>query len=1598
MSSSSSTMQMTYYVRFVGADGTALSGDGGAQWFQLSDFAVGFSNSASIGSATGGAGAGKATFNPLSLKLPSNELPQLDNLLFTGGHLSQIEVAGYANSGGTQMLVDDYLFGTDFLTAASTDISGAQQLSVAFGQVQQSHYSQSTTGAVQPPTQIGWDVVTNSADPGGIAAPPTGPVATASTPAPSVYYVRFVGADGTALSGDGGAQWFQLSDFAVGFSNSASIGSATGGAGAGKATFNPLSLKLPSNELPQLDNLLFTGGHLSQIEVAGYANSGGTQMLVDDYLFGTDFLTAASTDISGAQQLSVAFGQVQQSHYSQSTTGAVQPPTQIGWDVVTNSADPGGIAAPPTGPVATASTPAPSVYYVRFVGADGTALSGDGGAQWFQLSDFAVGFSNSASIGSATGGAGAGKATFNPLSLKLPSNELPQLDNLLFTGGHLSQIEVAGYANSGGTQMLVDDYLFGTDFLTAASTDISGAQQLSVAFGQVQQSHYSQSTTGAVQPPTQIGWDVVTNSADPGGIAAPPTGPVATASTPAPSVYYVRFVGADGTALSGDGGAQWFQLSDFAVGFSNSASIGSATGGAGAGKATFNPLSLKLPSNELPQLDNLLFTGGHLSQIEVAGYANSGGTQMLVDDYLFGTDFLTAASTDISGAQQLSVAFGQVQQSHYSQSTTGAVQPPTQIGWDVVTNSADPGGIAAPPTGPVATASTPAPSVYYVRFVGADGTALSGDGGAQWFQLSDFAVGFSNSASIGSATGGAGAGKATFNPLSLKLPSNELPQLDNLLFTGGHLSQIEVAGYANSGGTQMLVDDYLFGTDFLTAASTDISGAQQLSVAFGQVQQSHYSQSTTGAVQPPTQIGWDVVTNSADPGGIAAPPTGPVATASTPAPSVYYVRFVGADGTALSGDGGAQWFQLSDFAVGFSNSASIGSATGGAGAGKATFNPLSLKLPSNELPQLDNLLFTGGHLSQIEVAGYANSGGTQMLVDDYLFGTDFLTAASTDISGAQQLSVAFGQVQQSHYSQSTTGAVQPPTQIGWDVVTNSADPGGIAAPPTGPVATASTPAPSVYYVRFVGADGTALSGDGGAQWFQLSDFAVGFSNSASIGSATGGAGAGKATFNPLSLKLPSNELPQLDNLLFTGGHLSQIEVAGYANSGGTQMLVDDYLFGTDFLTAASTDISGAQQLSVAFGQVQQSHYSQSTTGAVQPPTQIGWDVVTNSADPGGIAAPPTGPVATASTPAPSVYYVRFVGADGTALSGDGGAQWFQLSDFAVGFSNSASIGSATGGAGAGKATFNPLSLKLPSNELPQLDNLLFTGGHLSQIEVAGYANSGGTQMLVDDYLFGTDFLTAASTDISGAQQLSVAFGQVQQSHYSQSTTGAVQPPTQIGWDVVTNSADPGGIAAPPTGPVATASTPAPSVYYVRFVGADGTALSGDGGAQWFQLSDFAVGFSNSASIGSATGGAGAGKATFNPLSLKLPSNELPQLDNLLFTGGHLSQIEVAGYANSGGTQMLVDDYLFGTDFLTAASTDISGAQQLSVAFGQVQQSHYSQSTTGAVQPPTQIGWDVVTNSADPAVSPPRQPGRLQRPAPRRRRFIMFALSAQMARR
>src|SRR5262249_54154984 len=146
--------------------------------------------------ATGGGGGGREKIKPPSLQFPSNELPRLDKLLFTRIHFSPIQGGGHSKGRGPQMLVGDYLFRPDFLTAASTNISGAQQLSVAFGQVVQTHYSQSPTGAVQPPTQIGWDQVTNSADPAGGAAPLTGPVATASSPAPSAYYVRFVDGNG----------------------------------------------------------------------------------------------------------------------------------------------------------------------------------------------------------------------------------------------------------------------------------------------------------------------------------------------------------------------------------------------------------------------------------------------------------------------------------------------------------------------------------------------------------------------------------------------------------------------------------------------------------------------------------------------------------------------------------------------------------------------------------------------------------------------------------------------------------------------------------------------------------------------------------------------------------------------------------------------------------------------------------------------------------------------------------------------------------------------------------------------------------------------------------------------------------------------------------------------------------------------------------------------------------------------------------------------------------------------------------------------------------------------------------------------------------
>jgi hypothetical protein len=100
-----------------------------------------------------------------------------------------------------------------------------------------------------------WNLFTNSSgfstdgstETSPAAAPatlsPQGPTVVPASSLPLNYYVRFTLLDGSVFTVNAG-QFFALGGFSFGDQQTGRIGSASGGAGAGKVTFTPLQLTL----------------------------------------------------------------------------------------------------------------------------------------------------------------------------------------------------------------------------------------------------------------------------------------------------------------------------------------------------------------------------------------------------------------------------------------------------------------------------------------------------------------------------------------------------------------------------------------------------------------------------------------------------------------------------------------------------------------------------------------------------------------------------------------------------------------------------------------------------------------------------------------------------------------------------------------------------------------------------------------------------------------------------------------------------------------------------------------------------------------------------------------------------------------------------------------------------------------------------------------------------------------------------------------------------------------------------------------------------------------------------------------------------------
>jgi type VI protein secretion system component Hcp len=210
-----------------------------------------------------------------------------------------------------------------------------------------------------------------------------------------------------------------------------------------------------------------------------------------------------------------------------------------------------------------------------------------------------------------------------------------------------------------------------------------------------------------------------------------------------------------------------------------------------------------------------------------------------------------------------------------------------------------------------------------------------------------------------------------------------------------------------------------------------------------------------------------------------------------------------------------------------------------------------------------------------------------------------------------------------------------------------------------------------------------------------------------------------------------------------------------------------------------------------------------------------------------------------------------------------------------------------------------------------------------------------------------------------AEQVSFNFTKITHTHQEQDAkTGAIGDAATTTYDVVQSKtfASTAGASADAikTLPVGGLPVDVNLDYYVTYEGAGG----------WLELEGFSVTLSNSTSIGSTSGGAGAGKVKMDGATLALgSSNEIVELMAKMTQGQHLQFLEVEAYRSSGGTgKQLVDEYYFDTVFLNSLDTT-DHANVLGITAGKFSHGHVEQSKTGGVGDTFVEGWSFIDNTA-----------------------------------
>jgi type VI protein secretion system component Hcp len=711
----------------------------------LDAYQFGFENSGSRGSSGSGGGAGKVTFNELQATAPvSGVSPQFFQSM-AAGKVFDTAVLTQRDTAGNPVAVwvmARVLIVSDGLTGSSGDLP-FEQIQAGFAELTETTDAQTES----------WSLVTNSSTgplpPAGLQLDALG-----SPASPPMTLDLNAGSGASATTIDVALDSFQFSA-----SRLASVG-GTGGSGAGKVAFDDLDVTAPINGMsPQLFESVASGKLFSTAVLTQRDATGNPVALwvMANVSIAADGQSGNSGDLP-SEQIQLSFTELTESTLTQTDS----------WSVSTNTSN-----GPPV-PAGTSldALPSPSNPPLLLNLTTGSGASSLTISLALESNEF--GFQNSGSSGATGAGGGEGKVSFNDLQVTAPLSGVgPQIFGAMARGTLFSSALLTERDAAGSPVV----YWVMANVEIASDGDIGSSG--SPPSEQIQMTFTALSETTSAQSES---WNVATNT---NTGPPPPTGVQLDAleSPDDPSLMLDLSTGSGALAASIS-----VSLDTYDFGFLSAGSSGSAGAGGGAGKVSFNDLQVNLPIDSVSPLLFKAVTQGTLFETGLLTQRDSAGDPVAIwvmANAMIVFDGYNGSSGGLPH-EQIQMTFAAVTVATSAQMDS----------WSVSTGKSSGPGV---PAGTIfdALPSPANPPVTLDLHSNAVGSSPAIALIPQSYQL-----GFEHA---GSASGGSGAGKTTFDSFQVTEPLSALsPQLFGAL-TQGTLFGTAVLIQRDAAGTPVVL-------------------------------------------------------------------------------------------------------------------------------------------------------------------------------------------------------------------------------------------------------------------------------------------------------------------------------------------------------------------------------------------------------------------------------------------------------------------------------------------------------------------------------------------------------------------------------------------------------------------------------------------------------------------------------------------------------------------------------------------------------------------------------------------------------------------------